>query len=101
MTGTEERRVAASEGARSGWVLQLGDRELVAGGETAAGWDICLDARWRAHGSVMVLDHGPETAVFIDGESWRLVELDPLAAASGDDPTAGRLTAPMPGRIIR
>ena len=50
---------------------------------------------------VIVLDHGAETAVFIDGESWLLVEIDPLAARQGEDPAGGRLTAPMPGRVTR
>jgi 3-methylcrotonyl-CoA carboxylase alpha subunit len=49
----------------------------------------------------MVLDHGSETAVFVEGESWRLVEIDPLAPGAGEDPTAGRLTAPMPGRVTQ
>ena len=48
-----------------------------------------------------MLDHGSETAVFIDGESWQLVEIDPLAARQGEDPAGGRLTAPMPGRVTR
>jgi 3-methylcrotonyl-CoA carboxylase alpha subunit len=39
--------------------------------------------------------------VFLDGESWRLSEIDPLAARAGEDPTAGRLTAPMPGRVTQ
>ena len=50
---------------------------------------------------VIVLDHGAETAVFIDGESWLLVEIDPLAARQGEDPAGGRLSAPMPGRVTR
>ena len=28
-------------------------------------------------------------------------EIDPLAARAGEDPTAGRLTAPMPGRVTQ
>jgi 3-methylcrotonyl-CoA carboxylase alpha subunit len=39
--------------------------------------------------------------VFLDGKSWRLFEVDPLAARAGEDPTAGRLTAPMPGRVTQ
>ena len=27
-----------------------------------------------------------ETAVFLDGESWRLTEIDPLAPRGGEDP---------------
>ena len=50
---------------------------------------------------MIVLDNGTQTAVFLDGESWRLSEIDPLAARVGEDPTAGRLTAPMPGRVTQ
>ncbi len=97
--GAEEHLVAARR-EPSGWLLRLGDRELVARGEQwpAGTLAIVLDGV-RRH--LTVLDHGPETAVFIDGESWHFIELDPLASASGEDPTAGRLTAPMPGRVIR
>ena len=49
----------------------------------------------------MVLDHGSETAIFVESESWRLVEIDPLAPKAGEDPSAGRLTAPMPGRVTQ
>ena len=48
-----------------------------------------------------MLDHGSETAVFLAGETWRLVEIDPLAAHEGDDSGAGSLTAPMPGRVTQ
>jgi 3-methylcrotonyl-CoA carboxylase alpha subunit len=39
--------------------------------------------------------------VFLDGESWRLAEIDPLAPPAGIDAAAGRLSAPMPGRVTR
>jgi 3-methylcrotonyl-CoA carboxylase alpha subunit len=97
--GAEERVVTARSEA-GGWLLRIGEREFCAHGERRPGgtFAMTLDGV-RRHLTVLV--HGSDTAVFIDGESWRLVELDPLAAASGDDPTAGRLTAPMPGRVIR
>ena len=98
--GDEERVVAARREDR-GWALQFGDRELVAGGERLPDgtFAVTLDGVRRQS---LVLVHGPETAVFVDGESWRLVELDPLARGLRTTiPTAGRLTAPMPGRIIR
>jgi 3-methylcrotonyl-CoA carboxylase alpha subunit len=47
------------------------------------------------------MSHEAETAVFLDGESWRLTEIDPLAAHAGEDQTAGRLSAPMPGRVAQ
>ena len=97
--GTVEHVVAARAKAGN-WLLQLGDRTVIAGGERQAdgALSLVLDGV-RRH--VMVLDHGSETAVFVEGESWRLVEIDPLAPSAGEDPTAGRLTAPMPGRVTQ
>ena len=85
--------------ARAGnWLLQLGDRTVIAGGERRPDGTLSLMFDGvRRH--VIVLDHGSETVVFAEGESWRLVEIDPLAPSAGEDPTAGRLTAPMPGRV--
>jgi 3-methylcrotonyl-CoA carboxylase alpha subunit len=98
--GAEERKVTAT--ARTGdWLLlQIGEQPLLVGGEYRADGmlPLVLDGV-RRH--VTVLDHGLETAVFLDGESWRLVEIDPLAPSAGEDPTAGRLTAPMPGRVTQ
>ena len=97
--GTEERLIRARHQAGS-WLLQFGDRETLAEGErrTDAGLSMLLDGVRK---QIIVLDHGAETAVFLDGESWRLTEVDPLAARAGEDPTAGRLTAPMPGRVMQ
>jgi 3-methylcrotonyl-CoA carboxylase alpha subunit len=96
----EEERTVAAERKDNGWLLRLGDRQLVAVGKPRPDGTLSmiLDGVRR---KIAVLEHGLETAVFADGESWRLVEIDPFAAVPGDDPTAGRLTAPMPGRVIR
>jgi 3-methylcrotonyl-CoA carboxylase alpha subunit len=50
---------------------------------------------------VRVLVHGAATAVFLDGASWLLEAIDPLAPPAGADAAAGRLTAPMPGRVVQ
>jgi 3-methylcrotonyl-CoA carboxylase alpha subunit len=95
----EDRTVQAT--ARGpGWLLQIDDRAVVAHGERRpdGGFAITIDDIRR---QVIVLACGPETSVFIDGESWLLVEIDPLAARQGEDPAGGRLTAPMPGRVTR
>jgi 3-methylcrotonyl-CoA carboxylase alpha subunit len=39
--------------------------------------------------------------VFIGGESWHFTAVDPLLPPPGADAGAGRLTAPMPGRVIQ
>ncbi|HEX9536119.1 MAG TPA: acetyl-CoA carboxylase biotin carboxylase subunit [Stellaceae bacterium] len=97
--GAEERLVCARSQAGS-WLLQFDDRAFLADGERRADatLSMLLDGVRK---QITVLDHGAETAVFLDGESWRLIEIDPLAARASEDPTAGRLTAPMPGRVTQ
>jgi 3-methylcrotonyl-CoA carboxylase alpha subunit len=98
--GADERRVTAR--ARAGdWLLEVGKQP-----------SLLLDGEYRPDGTlslildgvrlhVTVFDHGPEMGVFLDPDSWRLVEIDPLAPSASEDPTAGRLTAPMPGRVTQ
>ena len=110
--GTEERTVSASRAAKphdgwpqaSVWRLGLGERvcAAVAGRRPDGRLDIALDGVRR---SVRVLAQGPEPGaaltVFIAGESWQLDEVDPLQPPAGALVAAGRLTAPMPGRIVQ
>ena len=97
--GAEDRKVKATAHAGD-WLLQIGAQLLLVGGEyhPDGTLSIMLDGVRR---KLTVLTHGSEAAVFLDGESWRLVEIDPLAPSAGEDPTAGRLTAPMPGRVTQ
>jgi 3-methylcrotonyl-CoA carboxylase alpha subunit len=46
------------------------------------------------------LHRGREVIVLKDGASWRLRHLDPLAPELEEDAAGGRLTAPMPGRVL-
>ena len=59
------------------------------------------DARRRAAAVRSSSTTATTLAVFIDGESWRLERVDPLAPPAGADAHAGRLTAPMPGRVVQ
>ncbi len=97
--GAEERTIEAFARA-GGWLLRLGDRDISVDGELQPDGLLALGLdgarRW-----LRVLCHGTETAVFVGGESWRFEEIDPLAPPPGEDPTAGKLTAPMPGRVTR
>ena len=97
--GARERTVIA-RARTEGWELEIDGRRIAAAAESGPGdrLAVMLDGV-RRH--ITVLDHGPETAVFLDGESWRVIEADALAARSGEDPAAGRLIAPMPGRITQ
>jgi 3-methylcrotonyl-CoA carboxylase alpha subunit len=97
--GADARTVMAAARGR-GWLLRLGDREVAASVERRAdgGLAILLDGVGRRLG---VLDHGAEAAVFSDGGSWSFEETDPLMPPAGADLPAGKLTAPMPGRVTR
>jgi 3-methylcrotonyl-CoA carboxylase alpha subunit len=97
--GAEECTVIATARGRD-WLLRVGEETIRAASERLpdGSLTVVLDG---VRGRATVLDHGDETGVFLAGENWRLVEIDPLAAHEGDDPGAGRLTAPMPGRVTQ
>jgi 3-methylcrotonyl-CoA carboxylase alpha subunit len=97
--GVAERTVIARAQAGN-WLLELGEEAIRAIGERRPDGtlSVVLDG---VRGRATVLDHGSETAVFLAGGNWQLIEIDPLAAHEGDDPGAGRLTAPMPGRVTQ
>jgi 3-methylcrotonyl-CoA carboxylase alpha subunit len=97
--GTDQRIVVA-RAKQSGWSLQIGDRRITGVGECRhdGKLSIVLDGM---HGRVTVIGRGPEMIVIAGDEQWRLVEIDPLAIHEGEDPSAGRLTAPMPGRVAQ
>jgi 3-methylcrotonyl-CoA carboxylase alpha subunit len=50
---------------------------------------------------VRIVRSGGELTLFADGASHRLVHRDPLAPQAEEALAGGRLTAPMPGRIIQ
>jgi len=86
--------------AGTGWELRIGERAYHAAAMFAPDGAAALtldSARSRA----IVLGHGDEIAVFIAGAGWRLALVDPLAPPSGADAHAGRLSAPMPGRVVQ
>jgi 3-methylcrotonyl-CoA carboxylase alpha subunit len=97
--GDAVREVAATASA-GGWDLQIGGRCLVAAARFApdGAATLILDG---AQSRAVVLDYGDDIAVFIGGAGWRLARVDPLAPPEGADAHAGRLSAPMPGRIVQ
>ena len=99
LDGPEERTVIAKAGAGS-WLLQIGEKMISGSAECRpdGALSIVLEG---VHGRVTALAPGPEVVVLLAGEHWRLVEIDPLAIHEGEDPAAGRLTAPMPGRVTQ
>jgi 3-methylcrotonyl-CoA carboxylase alpha subunit len=97
--GDEVHRVKAASRAE-GWALRLGERVFAAAArrQEDGALAVVLDGR---HERFRVFEREAETAVFAGGESWQLALIDPLASRAGADPTAGRLSAPMPGRVSR
>jgi len=85
---------------RGGWHLRLGDRDRHASAERLPDGRLSLTLD-GARTTLRVLEHDRALAVFVEGESWRFAAVDPLAPPAGADISGGRLTAPMPGRVIQ
>ncbi|MBI1208292.1 MAG: acetyl-CoA carboxylase biotin carboxylase subunit [Azospirillum sp.] len=99
--GAVERQIRLTY-RRGSYLLNLLDG--APGGEVVARGELLEDGSLEADlGGVrltaVVIRAGAELTVFHQGGSHRLVLQEPLAAATQDLP-GGRLTAPMPGRII-
>jgi len=79
-------------------VLQIGDQRwpFTARDLGGARHDLQLGER---RVTVAVYAHGERHAVFADGGSALVNEFDPIAHA-GEGATEGRLTAPMPGKVV-
>ncbi|HRE16140.1 MAG TPA: 3-methylcrotonyl-CoA carboxylase, partial [Rhodocyclaceae bacterium] len=95
----EQRIEISARPQAQGWQLTLGDQDTVASAEHLEGdrFAIALDGcRLEAH----LLAHGIERHIFIAGESRVLLRDDPLHVVSASENEGGRLTAPMPGRIV-
>jgi len=83
-----------------GWHLALDGQLRRASAERAAGGWLAVDLD-GVRRRVRILEHARRLALFADGASWILDEIDPLAPPEGADAAAGRLTAPMPGRVVQ
>jgi 3-methylcrotonyl-CoA carboxylase alpha subunit len=97
--GSDELTIEATAEGR-GWHLRLGSRDHHTTAERLPDgrFAVTLDG---ARQSVRVLEYERELAVFTDGESWQFTVVDPLTPPPGADTSGGRLTAPMPGRVIQ
>ncbi len=96
----EATRTVEAAASDAAWELQIGDRRMTASACFApdGAATLTLDG---AQSRAVVLDHGDDIAVFLDGAGWRLARVDPLAPPAGADAHAGRLSAPMPGRVVQ
>ena len=88
----DERTVTATAGQRwstgGDWRCNSAIGPWSAAACRTAGRQLRAGAR-RGAAAGAVLAHGPQIAVFIDGESWRLEEIDPLAAPQGEELAGG------------
>lgn len=66
-------------------------------GPDARTFDVTLGGQ-RGTGRVVI--DGDAFHVFVNGEADMFVWCDPLAHAADSEPHAGRLSAPMPGKVI-
>jgi 3-methylcrotonyl-CoA carboxylase alpha subunit len=92
--------VIAARREAAGWALSLGDHTVSASSERLDEGR-CAMVVDGARQVVRVLRHGATVVVFAGGESWNFTERDPLAPPEGGDTATGRLTAPMPGRVVQ
>jgi len=78
--------------------LADGSRDATAVRESDGALSLSLDG---VVSRVRVVRRGGEFTLFADGVSHRLIHRDPLAPQAAEELAGGRLTAPMPGRIIQ
>ncbi|HEV2186098.1 MAG TPA: biotin/lipoyl-containing protein, partial [Stellaceae bacterium] len=97
--GEDVLTVAATASGDS-WDLRLGERRCQSAASFApdGAATLTLDGT-RSH--AIVLEHAGILAVFIAGEGWAFARVDPLAPPAGADIHAGRLSAPMPGKVVQ
>jgi 3-methylcrotonyl-CoA carboxylase alpha subunit len=98
-SGGEEIAVDAISEAAD-WRLRLRghERRAAAIPGSAGRLAVTLDGE---HRTVTVLEHTAAIGVFLGGQSWHFDIVDPLALPAGAHATVGRLTAPMPGRVVQ
>ena len=83
---------------RDGFVFEHGDLSAPLAIDTAAGTRLALRFDGRRLAADVVGD-GDDLHVFLDGRHLMLTRVDVIAHA-GEDATEGRMTAPMPGKVI-
>jgi 3-methylcrotonyl-CoA carboxylase alpha subunit len=84
---------------RGGFVLDLPGGALAVRGTRDAAGRIAADLG-GTRGEATVVRRGAELTVLDQGRAHLLALFDPLVEAAGAEAGAGRLTAPMPGKIV-
>jgi 3-methylcrotonyl-CoA carboxylase alpha subunit len=84
---------------RNGLAFDFGGGPLMSSAEPGADGRLRVDFGGRRF-DASVVRHDLEFHLFVDGAVHRLTMIDPLAAAEAIEAPTGRLTAPMPGRVV-
>ena len=82
-----------------GYLLELPDGRMPVSGILDADGDLQADLG-GARVTASVVRHGSDLTIISHGSSHRLTLHDPLASAGEQEVAGGRLTAPMPGKIV-
>jgi 3-methylcrotonyl-CoA carboxylase alpha subunit len=83
----------------SGYLLELPGGPLLVSGSVDEDGDLCADlagSRCRA----TVVRHSQDLTILSNGRSHLLTVEDPALLAAEQEETVGRLTAPMPGKVV-
>jgi 3-methylcrotonyl-CoA carboxylase alpha subunit len=82
-----------------GYLLDLPGGPLLVSGCVDEDGDLCADlggSRCQA----TVVKHGQDLAILCDGRNHMLTVEDPSLVGAGQEEAVGRLTAPMPGKVV-
>jgi len=82
-----------------GYLLDLPGGRIMARGKLDGDGDLLADLG-GARVTATVVRHGDDLTIISHGSSHRLTLHDPLAQAGEQEVAGGRLTAPMPGKIV-
>jgi 3-methylcrotonyl-CoA carboxylase alpha subunit len=82
-----------------GYLLELPGGSLMVRGSLDENGDVLADLN-GSRCKATVVHHGNDLVVVIQGRSHRLTLHDPLTHVGGQEDETGRLTAPMPGKIV-
>ena len=82
-----------------GYRLDLPGGSIVARGALSEGGELVADLGGERLTATVVVS-GREVTVLDGGAVYRLVRHDPIVEAAAEAPPGGRLTAPLPGRVV-
>lgn len=83
-----------------GYELALNGRRICAAGELGADGTLLAEVDGRRFAATVVR-HDGDLSVLLHGGSYRLHLVDPLEAVADKAESAGRIVAPMPGKVVQ